>query len=373
MKYLIFDASVSGHHLEYLHHYYEGAIARKDDDFIIMVPHSFDGVKNQYEWPKATNISVTYIAKEDERLLNESNFYKLAWNVSKLLRKAVLDLQPDRVVLTMLMQFIPFIIFLLPHKVRVRGIMYKIYLYDKKSIPKLRLAIEIARLWLASRSKVIEKIFVLNDECSANALNRIYKTHKFSFLPDPVPDIELDKVKNIRDELGISSSDKVFLHFGSLDYRKGTVDILKAIIDCSEAELRNCIFIFAGKICANIKNDFYLNLKQANQKARIIVFDRFCEYEFLYNLCFSSDVILMPYYLTSLSSGVLGYAALFKKQVIGPNSGLIGRLIGCFGLGSMVDIPLRRDDIFKEGSLEPKYLNYTEKNCLRNFIAQIFN
>ena len=340
MRTLIFDSSVTGHHLEYLHHYYMEAIGHTDEEYVIMVPHDFIKVKIEYEWPYSSNISFVYIPEEDEKLLKETNFYKLGWNTSKILQRAVRKIKPDRVLLTMLMQFIPFIIFLLPRNVRVRGIMYKIYLYEEHRMGKLRLAAERLRFWLAARSSKIEKIFVLNDEDSARTFNSLYSTTKFRSLPDPVPSVDFSIVKSVREELGVSPVEKLYLHFGGLDGRKGTIDILKSIIASQIGELKDSCFVFAGRINKNISNEFYDLLSVAKEKTKIMVFDQFCSYDFLWNLCFSCDVILMPYYLTNLSSGVLGYAALFHKPVIGPDNGLIGKLINKYHLGIATSIPL---------------------------------
>ena len=37
MRTLIFDSSVTGHHLEYLHHYYMEAIGHTDEEYVSMV------------------------------------------------------------------------------------------------------------------------------------------------------------------------------------------------------------------------------------------------------------------------------------------------------------------------------------------------
>ena len=337
---LIFDSSVTGHHLEYLHHYYMEAIGHTDEEYVIMVPNDFIKVKKEYEWPYSSNISFVYIPEEDKKLLEESNFYKLGWNTSKILQRAVRNIKPDRILLTMLMQFIPFIIFLLPRNVRVRGIMYKIYLYEEHRMGKLRLAAERLRFWLAARSSKIEKIFVLNDEDSTRTFNSLYSTSKFRSLPDPVPSVDFSKVKSVRENIGISSDERMLLHFGGLDGRKGTLDILNSIISSKEGELDNIFFVFAGRINKNTRDKFYELLNVAKTKAKILVFDKFCSYDFLCNLCYSCDVILMPYHLTNLSSGVLGYAALFHKPVIGPDNGLIGKLINKYHLGIATSIPL---------------------------------
>ena len=374
MRTLIFDSSVTGHHLEYLHHYYMEAIGHTDEEYVIMVPNDFIKVKKEYEWPYSSNISFFYIPEEDEILLKETNFYKLGWNTSKILQRAVRKIKPDRVLLTMLMQFIPFIIFLLPRNVRVRGIMYKIYLYEVHRMGKLRLAAERLRFWLAARSSKIEQIFVLNDEDSARTFNTLYSTSKFRSLPDPVPSVDFSKVKSVREELGVSPVEKLYLHFGGLDGRKGTIDILKSIIASKKGELKDSCFVFAGRINKNTLNDFYDLLSVAKEKTRILVFDQFCSYDFLWNLCYSCDVILMPYHLTSLSSGILGYAAVFNKPVIGPDNGLIGNLIKKYELGISTQFPLK-PEIYNNHiyNSEKGCSLYVITNSVKKFREEIFS
>ena len=374
MRTLIFDSSVTGHHLEYLHHYYMEAIGHTDEEYVIMVPNDFIKVKKEYEWPYSSNISFVYIPEEDEKLLEEKNFYKLGWNTSKILQRAVRKIKPDRVLLTMLMQFIPFIIFLLPRNVRVRGIMYKIYLYEVHRMGKLRLAAERLRFWLAARSSKIEQIFVLNDEDSARTFNTLYSTSKFRSLPDPVPSVDFSKVKSVREELGVSPVEKLYLHFGGLDGRKGTIDILKSIIASKKGELKDSCFVFAGRINKNTLNDFYDLLSVAKEKTRILVFDQFCSYDFLWNLCYSCDVILMPYHLTSLSSGILGYVAVFNNPVIGPDNGLIGNLIKKYELGISTQFPLK-PEIYNNHiyNSEKGCSLYVITNSVKKFREEIFS
>lgn len=50
MKTLIFDKKISGHHLEYLHHYYRGVVDRNNDDFVFCLEDGFLKQKSQFEW-----------------------------------------------------------------------------------------------------------------------------------------------------------------------------------------------------------------------------------------------------------------------------------------------------------------------------------
>lgn len=370
MKTLIFEPTISGHHLEYLHHYYVGALEHPQEDFVFVVTRKFEEVKDKHEWETSNNISIQYIDSKYDSSFNASNPYVLGWKTSIVLRDYVKLINPDKVILTMLMQFIPFICWLLPGGVKVRGIMYKIYLYEQSKMSKLRLLAERFRFWLASRSREIESIFVLNDKDSASEFNRIYRTDKFKYIPDPVPEVNLAECKDIREDLGIPATNKMFLHFGGLAKRKGTLEILKAIDLCSEVELRGKTFVFAGKFKDSLRTEFYPLLDRVKHKAQIIVFDEFCSYEFLYDLCYSCDVILMPYQITNLSSGVIGYAAVFGKPVVGPSDGLIGRLILDYNMGIAIDT-VSALYIEQSFSTDVSLLDdrYVSVNNLRNFIS----
>lgn len=372
MKTLIFETTVTGHHLEYLQHYYRGALTHPDEEYIFVVTRKFEDVKDKYEWQPSDHISIQYIDSKYDPYFTSPNFYILGWKTSLVLRDYVKAVNPDKVILTILMQFIPFICLLLPNKVRVRGIMYKIYLYEKERMSRMRLLAEKLRFWIASKSRVIESIFVLNDRDSARALNKTYHTEKFKFIPDPVPEVDLACCKNLRTELGISSENKVYLHFGGLDKRKGTLEILRAIELSTDSELEGKTFAFAGRFSESLRKEFYPLLEKVRHKTQILVFDEFCSYEFLYSLCHTCDIILMPYQTTNLSSGVLGYASVFGKPVIGPSQGLIGNIIRQYKMGlalNDVKAPGIRDSLAQSLALQDS--SYADNNRLEHFIETI--
>lgn len=372
MKILIFEPELSGHHLEYLHHYYEGALNRSENDYVFLVPRKFEQVKELYEWTPSSSIDIRYIDEKYDEYLSATNVYVLGWKVSKVLKDYVKEIKPDKVILTTIMQFIPFICWLLPNSVKVKGIMYKIYLYEKDRMSFFRLLAERFRFWTAARSAVIESIYVLNDEDSSEEFNAIYHTDKFKFIPDPVPEIDITKCSNIREDLNIPSEHKVYLHFGSMGERKGTLEILKAIELSDNSELNNATFIFAGKLDKGIKDEFVSLQDRLRNRVNILIFDQFCSYEFLFNLCYTCDVILMPYKLTSLSSGVVGYASVFGKPVIGPSDGLIGNLIRKYNIGYC--LPKITADEIKQAfsaNIVISENSYMENNSLSSFINVI--
>lgn len=372
MKTLIFEPTLSGHHLEYLHHYYLGALEKHENTYIFLVPKSFEHVKDKYEWKIAENIRFEYLNEIELSKCLHTNKYIAGYYKSRIISKASKLYNVDRVLLTMLMEVIPFILFFLPSGVKLSGIIYQIYLYTQIDDSKFRVLLDKLRYRMMACNKKMEKIYVLNDADSVDKLNRIYNTNKFIFLPDPVPNVDMNNVKNIRHDIGLRDKDFVYLHFGGLAKRKGTLEILKAIIESEQESIVDCAFIFAGKVNQEIKEEFYCLLSHAQNKAKVLVYDEFCSYNFLYNLCYSIDCILMPYQITKLSSGVLGYAAVFMKPVIGPFDGLIGKLIRNNGLGKCLH-SVSKDYIKKEFGNRIKLVEttYREKNDVSEFIKVI--
>lgn len=375
MKTLIFDVDIAGHHLEYLHHFYMGALARPDNEFVFFVSPSFEDRKKQYTWPQANNISFLYCTERQAAKCLNPKAWKAGIYYTWLLKKVIKLVNPDKILLTTVTIFIPFAKFFLPHNSKLSGIMYTIYSYEKDAWPKWRLEAERWRIRTSVKSSVFDKIYLLNDKDSCRLWNEFYKTDKFKYLVDPVPTLdESSTYTNVRTQLGIPMNDKMFLHFGGMAERKGTLNILKAIINSPQDTLIDKTFVFAGRIYGDIHEEFYFLLKKAREKAKILVFDEFVEYNFIYNLCFTTDFILMPYKMSNLSSGLLGYASLFKKTVIGPEKGLIGSLIRQYKLGYCINVT-DVNSISRALSLSPMKINsvYSEVNTLDRFLSQLFD
>jgi hypothetical protein len=273
----------------------------------------------------------------------------------------------------MLMSLMPFLPLVLSRKIRVDGILYRIYLYDKERFHGWRLWLEYIRYNLLAHHRCIGRVYVLNDDCAAKQLNRKYRTDRFRYLPDPIPIVARPCTTDLRSELGIAQDGTVYLHFGSLDTRKGTLEILRAIELMSEVELKGKVFIFAGRIAASMKEDFYRNYQIQKSRVKILVFDEFCTYEFLHNLCHATDWILIPYTNPNQSSGVIGYAGFWHKPVIGPSSGLLGRLIRNYHLGlclSSVKAADIKNAVLIETPISEKS-TYAETHRVEDFIHTI--
>ena len=336
MRILIFDNTLTGHHLEYLNLIYRGCISRKENTYIFAVPkNEWENKKILCDWPMSDNVEWVML---NDRSCTESKAGSLlssCYKQSKMVKDIAIKENVDSIFLISLAGFVPFLPLLLPEKIKLSGIIYKIFL--RRKISKVRLMIEKLRYALLAKSSVVEKVLILNDPKSSIFFNKNYNCNKFIPLADPVPQ-KTTNIISLRDKYNIDQNTLVFLHFGSMDLRKGTLDILKSIDLLSPLEVRDKVFIFAGKISNTISEKFNTLVDQLNKRnIRIIVEDRFCEYEHLNNLCYTCDCILIPYHFTDLSSGALGYAALYNKPVIGPTSGLIGELIRDNELGMCLE------------------------------------
>lgn len=329
---LIFETGFAGHHLEYLHHYYEYAINDKSNSYVFLIADSFKEVKEKYTWEKSANVRFEYIDPIilDKCINNKllvGSFYK-----SIYLRKKCKEYNISLIITTMLMEYLPFLPFILNKKIEFRGIIYRIFLYEQREKFNSHKLISSIKYQLLKNSPQFKKIFILNDKYGTIRLNKKYNTHKFNFLPDPIPVI--GNGENLKEKLNIPQNNIVFLHFGGLGYRKGTITILD-LLEYLKSN-NNFTFIFAGKIGDECKDEFYKKLKKSKDKCQILVYDYFCEYDFLSSLCITCDYILLPYTNVNQSSGVLGYAARFNKPVIGPAEGLLGYLIKNYKLGQTI-------------------------------------
>ena len=322
MKTLIFDDSVKGHHLEYLHHIYERALELPEREFVFAVPHEFKDVSSKMTWEKASNISFLFI---------DDNKAKTPYSRSKLLGQLVKETESEEVFLISLMSFLPWLPLFVPSKVRVAGIVYLIYLYRWKTSSWKTRILDVLKYLLFSKCKVFYRVFLLNDKGGAAYLNKKFKTSKFEYLPDPVAIQNATTGRDLRKEMNLPDEIKIFFHFGGLAERKGTLEVLRMILS---EENNSCAFVFAGSVGREIREEFYRMFNQAKDKGRrVFVFDEFCSYEFLCDLCRESEAILIPYKAVAQSSGVIAYAAMTGTPVIATNKGLLRKLVKRYQLG----------------------------------------
>ncbi len=331
---LIFTATVSGHNMEYLHHIYDVAIHNTNQRYVFVVPEEFEQVKHNFVWEFANHISFDYFAKEESASWQNKGMLASSYYLCKLVRNRIKKHKADKLFVVTLMSHLPFAPFMYGWHVKMSGIIYKIYLHEWKRSSFLSKAMAVLKYMLMRICPLFDYVYILNDEYSASRLNKLYRTKKFCYLPDPyVPLSVVKNHANLRDELGVRPEQKLFVHFGALAERKGTMRIIDSLQFLSQEECDRYVFVFAGRIFPDIKEAFYAGVTQYQSKVCIHVKDDFCSFEYLAALCEACDAILMPYLETAQSSGVIGYAAQFGKPVIAPSDGLVGQLVQNYQLG----------------------------------------
>lgn len=329
---LVFTFDILGHHLEYTHHLYE-KYRRKGVSCVFVVPERFLQLKSRLIWEDAPNIRFDLITDEEERQYACAGTLKKRWLLTKLLRRKIQEISPEKVFCLYLTPFTLFS-FLLPCGSRLSGIVYQIPLYAASISFPARLR-NYQEFTTYAHSRKFSHIYFLNDSEGAAVLNRKYRTERFVGLPDPYfPLKSADSA--VREKYGIPKDGVLFLHLGQMTESKGTMDVLRAIAALAPEEAERYWFFFAGKVGEDIRDLFYSRMEVLRGSRHLIVVDEFCEFSFFADLCRACNALVIPYHRTSQSSGIIGYASQFGKPVIAPGAGLLGQLIRRYSLGYLL-------------------------------------
>jgi hypothetical protein len=334
---LIFDELVDGHHLEYIHHLYLGAVGDCNSNYFFLLSPDFENIKKKLLWPTSENVTILYISDNENNIIRNIKGIYRSLILCRIVRKAIFKNNIHSVFVISLMGLMPFLPFFINRRIKVSGIIYLIYLYRWNNARLQSRISDVIKYVIFSKSKIFDNIFLLNDNIAPIYLNRKFRSKVFKYLPDPFMPIPQGEFKNLRVELNIPKDKIVCLHFGALTERKGTIEILKAILETNIDSMNKCCFIFAGKIQEDIKEAFYLLVSEAKNKTDVIIYDEHIEYNFIGSLCLTSNYLLIPYKNPEQSSGVLGYGAQFEIPVVGPRLGLLGKLIKRYNLGILLE------------------------------------
>jgi len=335
---IIYDTELKGHHLEYIHHLWTGIAKEYDgNDYTFVIPkEGWQKLRHLMSWPSAKNIHLRLLTTDELKCNTNFPILKRSRWECLLIRKLIKEFDDiQKIILLNLSVAMPLLPLYVPHHIKVDGIIYTLAYYTQfKWIRKIKEQFILKRF---AKNRIFNKVYLLNSSKAVDFYNQQYNTIHFHKLIDPVPTVDFTKVTDLRTEMGISLDSIVFLHFGAMQIRKGTLEILKAIIQLDNKKKR--VFIFAGKIHSSIHNEFYKLVDHAiDRGVQVIIKDEFVKFDELNNLCYTSDCILAPYLDTACSSGVIGYGAVFRKPVIGSEDGLLGELINDNTLGITIPV-----------------------------------
>jgi glycosyltransferase involved in cell wall biosynthesis len=207
---------------------------------------------------------------------------------------------------------------------------------------------------MLARNPMIQNIYILNDIDGTELLNKLHRSAKFKYLPDPI--YTYKPVTSLSTLNGFSHTSYKYLIFGALDERKNIANILKAY---SRAKLN---FDSELLLIGSAETSYLEHLKDLisklnsidNEHKKVFIRAEFVTDEEMDYYFSISDVSLLIYKDFFGSSGLLGRVVLHKKKVIGSNAGVIGDLINKYELGISCD-PYDILDMAKAFSSISKY------------------
>lgn len=190
---------------------------------------------------------------------------------------------------------------------------------------------------LLLRRVSVKNLFLLNGGESCRYLaGRFGSRTRFVPIPDPAPALTEEAGYSLREAYRVDPARMVFLFFGAISPRKGADVLIEALHLLSPEAAARSAFVFCGKPEHGYREAFEaacVRLRQGRPDIQLHMEDRFVSDGRMMSLFEQTDVILMPYTRPEYSSGVLALAAKAGTPVIGPEGGLLGRLIRQNGLG----------------------------------------
>ncbi len=330
---LIFEPLSGGHRAQFIRwlaEYLSGQ-SRQDVLFVFVVGPGMDV-------PVSDTVSVHRISAETARLLENAGRWTKPWRLNRIFRKVCAEYRPAHtVILEMTHLELPLALTGAPCP--ISAILFVQYPELKRG---LKFYLKEWKTDLLLRRAPVKNLFLLNGEEACRYLTTRFGTRaRFIPLPDPVPEIAAEASFSLRDEYGIAAERTVFLFFGAVSRRKGAPVLVEALQQIDPSVVEKSAFIFCGQVEPPYREAFQKACKklvEARPDIQLSMEDRFVPDERMMALCEQSDVLLMPYTRPEYSSGMFALAAKARTPVIGPDAGLLGRLIRRHDLGLPVEI-----------------------------------
>ncbi|MGC1306807.1 MAG: glycosyltransferase [Phormidesmis sp.] len=213
------------------------------------------------------------------------------------------------------------------------------------------------------RQPSLHRLFCI-DPFAVDALNSSFAQGKAVSLADPISTYPAQsKSSELREQLKIDESRKVFLLFGDLTSRKGVDQLLEAITQLPTSLCHQLCVLLVGRCSSSVKLSLQPKINQIrqNQSVQIIEHYEFVSEQAVQDYFQLADVVLAPYQKHIGMSGILLQAAAARKPVLSSNYGLMGELVYRYQLGLAVD------------STQPSELAKGLSQLLRKPLAQFYS
>lgn len=377
MRYLIFEPIIRGHHLEYISHMLSYALSNNtEDEFYFILNENFEN-KLINQCKLSNHILVDYISDQYSNIAINANPIIKSYRLSKCLKIYQKKYNPDKIILAFMPYLLPLLPIFIRNKQIIRGIIFKGPKLKREKIHKRIINTVLYRF--IYKLDCFDRVWLVNNKNLVNILNEKYKTNVYFSLPDPI-NINLPFNKTILTEYhGINKI--ILFHGGAMNVSKGTLVFINALKLIPLSLQNKFLIIFGGKIMDdNVREELFV-LKKNYPSFQIIYNDCFITFSDLCSYISVSDYVVIPYKRTEQSSGILGYAALYNVPVIGPNEGLLGKIIRDYDLGitlkdtSSEELSKIFNQITKKNRERdnPKSVLYVFENSIKKFTNDIFS
>lgn len=189
----------------------------------------------------------------------------------------------------------------------------------------------------------VRHLFFLNGNHSCTWLSQKFRNTLVQFIPipDPASDAQPEPGVQLRAHYGIDRDRAIFLFFGAISRRKGADVLLRALERLPSGAASRAAFLFCGKPESRFHTQFEVACAALARKRPDLVLQFDLNHipdARMAAWVSQTNAVLMPYLRPEYSSGILATAARFSTPVIGPQGGLLGRLILENGLGTVCRI-----------------------------------
>lgn len=356
MKLLVYDPVHQGHHGEYLAHLLRHLVelASVAEATFVVHPEFLRGHADLVREASATG-RIRFEEEAVRRSSEESTARGLARRSFREWAVVEREARERKVDHCLLMELNPLQLALAVPRLRrlpfeVHGILFHPYprLRTGDDSPWHRLARAASRVrkrWILRRvirDPAVRSVFILNDRECVKELNRELADDgaPFVYLPDPVPRPPVGGTKRSPPGRGGStSSEIVVVTPGAIRRNKGVLEALDAFMHLDSELSRRIVYRVPGRIEEGLRRDLDRRLGRLCRESELNVRfeDRFLTDEEFREAIAGADLVLVPYRRTEGSSGILGHAAREGVPVLGPEEGLVGRLIREYELGLTAD------------------------------------
>lgn len=343
MRKLFFDIQITGHHSEYIGHLVDYLFVNNDltDEYFFVVHPDF---LNQFaeissKAQQLSNVTWIEITINEFKKSQQGGLIRNSFSIYKLMDSYAIRYKVNQVCVLYFNSFqIPFIIY--RPKYVLSGILFlQFYRMSKSTIKdKLKYYRKYYITKLYSLNPQLKRVFILNDEKTAEYLNEEFNTTVFQMLPDPIPVLTPLAHFDIYEHYNIERTRKIFLHIGSLGDRKGTFEIIGAAKLIASETQKDVAILLVGKASERESELIYQNVEKAAEESNVTVLwdNQFVSSEMMKSLFDQCAAVLIPYKNAEASSGILGHAVVANKFVIATGKGLLKEMVENYNLGVVI-------------------------------------